>query len=93
MRWRLCLYCGHVVERTAHAENWTVHAAFMGSVECPECGLDPSTIVAAKVLGGAAGPPPSPRPPDRPAVLEGKLARARSEVERLEAELRALSEQ
>ena len=92
MRWRLRLHCGHVVERTAHAESRTVHAAFMGSVECPECGLDPSTIVAAKVLGRAAEPPPSPRPPDRRAGLERKLARAQDEVERLRAELESCRE-
>lgn len=92
VRWRLRLYCGHVVERTAHAENRTVHAAFMGSVECPECGLDPSTIVAAKPVGRAAEPPASPRPPDRRAGLERKLARAQAEVERLRAELESCRE-
>ncbi len=92
MRWRLRLYCGHVVERTAHAENRTVQGAFMGSAECPECGLDPSTIVAAKVLSRAAEPPQSPRPPDRRAVVERNLARTREEVERLKAELKTCPE-
>jgi uncharacterized Zn finger protein (UPF0148 family) len=51
MRWRLRLYCGHVVERTAHCSHQSVHAAFTGSVSCPNCGLDPATIIAAAPLG------------------------------------------
>lgn len=51
MRWRLRLYCGHVVERTAHRTRQTVHAAFTGSLRCPTCGLDPATIIAAAPLG------------------------------------------
>ena len=47
MVWRLRLFCGHLVERTAHASHLTVHAAFTGSIHtCPECGLSPASIVA-----------------------------------------------
>lgn len=56
MLWRLRLFCGHVVERHAHYTHTTVHAAFMGAVACPECGLDPATIVAAEVLGRLGEP-------------------------------------
>lgn len=91
MRWRLRLYCGHVSERMAHIESRTVHAAFMGGVACPECGLDPATIVAARALGPASqlreAPAPTPRTRQNRASLERKLARARAEVSRLEAEL------
>lgn len=38
MVWRLRLYCGHTIERTAHRTHLTVHAAFSGSVRCTECG-------------------------------------------------------
>ena len=38
MRWSLRLYCGHLIERTAHAEHRTVDRAFTGSVRCSECG-------------------------------------------------------
>jgi hypothetical protein len=56
MRWRLRLFCGHVVERHAHHTHTTVHAAFMGATACPECELDPATIVAADTLGRIAQP-------------------------------------
>jgi hypothetical protein len=94
MRWRLRLFCGHVAERTAHVESKTVHAAFMGSCICPECGLDPATIVAARPLGAAGSPPRTPAPPKpTPAdirTLEKQLTRAQAEVARLEAEIGSL---
>jgi hypothetical protein len=42
MKWRLRLYCGHIVEQTARYTHKTVEAAFRGSSSCPECGLDPA---------------------------------------------------
>lgn len=60
MRWQLRLFCGHVVERTAHREHTTVARAFTSS-RCPECGLDPATIVAA----------PTRRPHERAAPCAG----------------------
>ena len=88
MRWRLRLYCGHVVERHAHAENPTAERAFMGQVSCVECGLDPATIVAARALGVVESPP---APPSRkkPSVqaLRRKLEKAEAEVARLRAEI------
>ena len=50
MRWRLRLYCAHVVERTSDASHMTVHAAFTHSA-CETCGLSPATIVAARPVG------------------------------------------
>lgn len=92
MRWRLRLYCGHVAERTAHVESRTVHAAFMGGVACPECRLDPATIVAARAIGpvASASEPADPRRPEgRPRqALERRLVKAKAEVAKLEAELR-----
>jgi hypothetical protein len=55
--WRLRLFCGHLVSRDAHYTHTTVHAAFMGATACPECGLDPATIVAAEALGRRAQTP------------------------------------
>jgi hypothetical protein len=49
--WRLRLFCGHVVARHAHYTHTTVHAAFMGGIAYPECGLDPASIIAAEALG------------------------------------------
>ena len=93
MRWRLRLFCGHVIERTAHVEHRTVHAAFMGSIACPDCGLDPATILAARPLGRVAEPSaPLPRH-DRSrerASLERRLASAQARVDRLRSELEAL---
>jgi hypothetical protein len=56
MRWRLRLFCGHVVERTAHISYRTAAQAFTGSHACPECRLDPATILAAKPIGPVAQP-------------------------------------
>jgi hypothetical protein len=38
MRWRLRLYCGHVVEKAAHYSHKYLHGAFTGSAtQCSEC--------------------------------------------------------
>ncbi|OLT43330.1 hypothetical protein BJF86_00540 [Serinicoccus sp. CNJ-927] len=57
MRWRLRLYCGHVVETTSHYTHKTLHSAFTGSTCCPECELDPATIVDGEAIGLAEEPP------------------------------------
>ncbi|XVX21457.1 hypothetical protein ACQP1U_06190 [Actinomycetota bacterium] len=57
MTWRLRLYCGHVVERTAHYTHKTLHNAFTGSTSCPECGLAPATVVDAEAVGLAPQTP------------------------------------
>lgn len=59
MRWRLRLFCGHVIERTAHRDYTTVSRAFSLHT-CPECELDPATIVAARPLGPVSDHPNSP---------------------------------
>jgi hypothetical protein len=91
MRWCLRLYCGHVVERTAHVDHRTIHAAVAAGIVCPECGPDPATIVAGRALGAAASPPQAAagKSPKRARTgsLERRLARAKAEVAGLEAEL------
>lgn len=90
MRWRLRLYCGHVVEKKAHYTHKTLHAAFTGAVRCPECGLDPATIVDSEAIG-LAGESSAPRrsppasPPRKPtkADLEARVRELEAEVERL----------
>jgi hypothetical protein len=88
MRWRLRLYCGHVVERTAHAEHPTVQRAFSAQASCPECGLDPATIVAARALG-VVDSPPTPPSRKKPSIqtLRRKHEKAEAEVARLKAQL------
>lgn len=87
MRWRLRLFCGHMVERTAHRDHTTVERAFTLS-RCGECGLDPASIVAARPLGLVSEPPPPPKPTvQRREKAELHLERARREVARLEKEL------
>jgi hypothetical protein len=63
MCWKLRLYCGHLIEQAAHYTHMTVHSAFTGSARCPECGLDPATIVAAEAVGLVCVPqqPPTAR--------------------------------
>ncbi|MDP5226882.1 MULTISPECIES: hypothetical protein [Arthrobacter] len=94
MRWRLRLYCGHVVEKTAHYTHKTLHAAFSGATSCPECGLDPATIVDGAAVGLKAEPPGAPRTgapraarrsrkPTK-AELQAKVSELEAEVERLQ---------
>ena len=87
MRWKLRLYCGHVIERTAHASHKTVHAAFCGSAKCPECGLDPAAIVAAKPIGlvsdlaSLSPPKPAlPTPAEQRAALQRSIRKAEREA-------------
>lgn len=92
MRWRLRLYCGDVVERRAHYTHKTLHAAFTGSVDCPECGLDPATIIDGEAIGLEGEPPgagnaavaPAPRKPTK-ADLEVKIRQLEAELQRLRA--------
>ncbi|GAB3971027.1 hypothetical protein GCM10029978_045440 [Actinoallomurus acanthiterrae] len=91
MRWRLRLYCGHVVEQTAHRSHKTIHQAFTGSSRCPECSLSPAMIIAAKPLGTAGTAPvatSTPRTEDRPRRRTRKELEAR--IVELEAENEAL---
>lgn len=88
VEWRLRLFCGHVVTRTSHHTNTTVHMAFTGMVACTECGLDPATIVSAEALRRLAPEPPQPkeRGPDS-ASLRRAIARHEREIEKLRAQL------
>ncbi|WP_280198210.1 hypothetical protein [Nocardia cyriacigeorgica] len=91
MRWRLRLFCGHIVEMRAHYTHKTLHSAFTGSVKCSECGADPATIVDGEAIGLAGEPPPSVAPasanPKRTrrtkAELEARIRDLEAEVERL----------
>jgi len=87
MRWRLRLYCGHVAESAAHYTHKTLHGAFIGTIACPECGLDPATIVDGVAIG-LAGEPPTPVAPIAPAkppraALEARVRELEAEVDRL----------
>ncbi|PFG69061.1 hypothetical protein B0O41_3912 [Propionibacteriaceae bacterium ES.041] len=93
MRWRLRLYCGHVVERTAHYTHKTLHAAFMSARACPECGLDPATIVDGEAIGlqaaapvaGPSGASPKTKRTGKPtkAELEARVLELEAEISRL----------
>jgi hypothetical protein len=93
MVWRLRLYCGHTVERRAHASHKTVRAAFTGSTRCAECGCDPAIIIDARAVGLVTPPPgmgtrpaaTAVRKPTR-AALEKRIAELAEEVERLRAD-------
>jgi hypothetical protein len=94
MLWRLRLYCGHLVERSAHFTHKTVHAAFMASTSCPDCGLGPATIVAAEAIGLVSEPPHpierKPVAPRRAKQIEQLIARREREIMQLREELRGL---
>jgi hypothetical protein len=83
MRWRVRLYCGHIVETLVHCsmERPTMHGS--SSMVCPECGIDPAYKVAYEPLGflDQRPVPPAPAaPPRRP---------TRAQLERRVAELEA----
>lgn len=88
MRWRLRLYCGHIVIRIRHASmaNPTMHGC--SNQQCPECGKDPSSIVAYEPVGFVAEPPGTAEPatvarrPTR-AQLEQRIQELEKENERL----------
>lgn len=97
MKWRLRLFCGHVAEETAHYTHKTLHGAFTGSTACPECGLDPATVVdgeavglveepaAARVAGGSASAATRAGKPTK-AELGAKVQELEAEVARLGGE-------
>lgn len=92
MVWRLRLFCGHVVERRAHYTHRTVHAAFTGSVSCPECGLNPAVIIDGEAIGLAGEPPSAPRRKTTPSSPQVKPTKAQlaARVRELEAEVERL---
>ncbi|MFE9404390.1 hypothetical protein ACFYNY_21905 [Streptomyces sp. NPDC006530] len=77
MRWRVRLYCGHIVETQRHRENGkpTLHGS--SSERCPECGREPSVIVAFEPIGLAGGLSTVSR--TGPTVAPKKLTRAQLE--------------
>jgi hypothetical protein len=83
MRWRVRLYCGHVVERNAHHTSTRLHQAFTGygAMVCPECGQE-GVIVAAKAVGRLDPVPGTPKPRRSPP----KLPTTAQRVAALEAE-------
>lgn len=92
MRWRLRLYCGHVVERKAHRDHHTVERAFSLGRACPECGLDPAIIVAGPPLGPAGELPKVSAPPTKNLeALRRRLAKAEAEVARLKVDIAGVS--
>jgi hypothetical protein len=82
MVWRLRLYCGHTVERTAHRSHRKVCSAFSGSARCAECGCDPATVVDARAIGFVAEPT---HPEPVPAVRKPTRAALERRIEELEA--------
>lgn len=85
MRWRLRLYCGHIVigQRHANTESPTMHGS--SSQACPECGMDPASIVAYEPVGLVQEPAPRSSPPPRPTrrQLEQRISELESENEQL----------
>ncbi|WP_411144916.1 hypothetical protein [Streptomyces sp. x-80] len=94
MRWRIRLYCGHIVEKQAHYTYADPVSAGVGSERCDECKGKQSTIVAFEPIGLRAEPPKltvpmPPPPPKKPtrAELERRVKALEEENERLRAKL------
>ncbi|MFJ8933563.1 hypothetical protein ACIRLA_44075 [Streptomyces sp. NPDC102364] len=91
MRWRVRLYCGHIIETQAHCSYADPISAGAYTKPCPECGEERSTVVAYEPIGLLAGPPEPeparPLPPKRPtrAELERRVEALEKENERLRA--------
>jgi hypothetical protein len=91
MRWRLRLYCGHIVETTQHCDQQRPSAPRA----CAECGRDPATVVAYEPLGRVAEPPGMDRQPTpqvaprsaRRSAERQRIAELEQEVARLRARL------
>jgi hypothetical protein len=93
MRWRVRLYCGHIIETEAHYTYSDPVSAGAHSNRCPECSRDGLTIVAFEPLGLRAEPPapaipPPPVPPKKPtrAELERRVKALEEENERLRSQ-------
>ena len=89
VEWRLRLFCGHVILlRNSHHTHTTVHAAFMGGIACPECGLDPATIIAAQALRRLEPDAPPKERKKRPDdSIRRAIERHERKIERLRAQL------
>jgi hypothetical protein len=93
MRWRVRLYCGHIVETKRHCSIAvpTMHGS--SSMRCPDCEKDPAVIVAYEPLGLVAELPtgrtvsPSKPPGSRltRAQLEERVSALEAENQRLRA--------
>ncbi|MGW6568446.1 hypothetical protein [Streptomyces sp. NPDC054975] len=95
MRWRVRLYCGHIMEREAHYTYADPLSAGSYGRRCPECGGVRQTIVAFEPIGLRGAPPeetgplPPPPPAKKPtrADLEQRVKSLEKENERLRAKL------
>ncbi|WP_156623908.1 hypothetical protein [Mycobacterium sp. 852002-40037_SCH5390672] len=90
MRWRVRLYCGHVVETSRHCENDkpTNHGSV--SMRCPQCAMDPAHIVAYEPIGLRGEPSQPVKQPKQPskATLQRRLKKLEAEAEELRQQLR-----
>lgn len=85
MQWKLRLYCGHTVVRTAHKSHKSASSAFLGwGQDCSVC-EQPAAIVDAKAVGLLESPPVT-RPVPKPA----RVTRAQLEQRVLELEAEVL---
>ncbi|MBL1118243.1 hypothetical protein JK364_38595 [Streptomyces sp. 110] len=91
MRWRVRLYCGHIIETETHCSYTDPVSAGASSRRCPECREERSTIVAYEPVGLLAEPPePAPAPPPPPkAPTRAELERRVKELEKENERLRA----
>ncbi len=92
MRWRVRLYCGHIIETEAHYTYTDPLSSGPYGRRCSGCGEDGQTIVAFEPIGLRGEPPestePLPPPPKKKptrAELERRVKTLEEENERLRA--------
>lgn len=92
MRWRVRLYCGHIVETSRHCDIDEPRKHGSTSMRCPECAMDPAAIVAYTPIGLKAQPPNMSRVP-APRASRPTRQQLEKRVAQLEAELAELKQQ
>ncbi|MGW1563369.1 hypothetical protein ACWCQ1_43830 [Streptomyces sp. NPDC002144] len=92
-RWRLRLYCGHIIEATRDRKLSRPDEGSWDKELCPACGLDPSVIVAFEPLGSLASPSPKKLSPRKTPTDRRSNAELAAENAALRAELQALRDQ
>lgn len=60
-RWRLRLYCGHLIKATRPRKIPRPDGEIRDKERCPQCGLDPAVLVAFEPLGPVDDPPSAKR--------------------------------
>jgi hypothetical protein len=92
-RWRLRLFCGHIVERSYNKDQ--AKPTSLPWADCPECGAKHQAYVAWELTSGVEEGAVPPRPAPEEARRRRSAAKTKAqlidEIEQLRAQLDALT--